>query len=325
MSTIKECQSVISSNEKLLKDCSEESKADYLQVIKTANEQLQKLLTCPLVNQIAVVKNESSKLDHHIRTIERTLAGQPIFYGNNDKEAEGFISIMEQLFYLLVTQVDAALESDFLIHLRLKFGINVFNQMQTSNMPLNSFENVKKFIRVRFGGNYNAFQRVSRIFDVQFDKNEKFQIYATKLNTEISNSLAAIKEHYSKVNGQQEVTAEQVMEFMGGILASENIRRNFFEIHKDMTKDFDNLTGAISVMNQAEFYRERQIASSPVNDTFFSRGQNWQNNKNRGRFYNNNSNTQNRQNSEKPVGDPNLANRNLTHFTSVFGEKSPFY
>ena len=51
-------------------------------------------------------------------------------------------------------------------------------------------------------------------------------------------------------------------------LASENIRRNFFDIHKDMTKDFDVLTGAVSVMNQAEFYRERQIASSPGNDTF---------------------------------------------------------
>ena len=65
--------------------------------------------------------------------------------------------------------------------------------------------------------------------------------------------LTRVKEHYSKVNGQQELTAEQVMEFMGVILASENIRRNFFEINKDMTKDFDKLTGA--VMNQAEFYR----------------------------------------------------------------------
>ena len=50
-------------------------------------------------------------------------------------------------------------------------------------------------------------------------------------------------------------------------LASENIRRNFFDIHKDMTKDFDVLT-AVSVMSQADFYRERQIASSPGNDTF---------------------------------------------------------
>ena len=106
-------------------------------------------------------------------------------------------------------------------------------------MPLNTFENVKKFVRERFGGNYNAYQRVSRIFDVHFNPNDKFQIYATKLNQEISNSLAAIKDHYAKINVDSELTPDQVMEFMGGILASENIRRNFHDIHKEMYKDFD--------------------------------------------------------------------------------------
>jgi hypothetical protein len=268
MFTFKDCQGLITHCEKMLKEGAEENKEHYLLTVKTANEQLQKILLNPPVNQVVEVKSESKKSDHNVRTIERTLAGQPIFFGNNDKEAEGFIAIMEQLFYLLVTQVDINLESDFLVHLKLRFGTNVFSQMQTCNLPLNTFEAVKKFIRERFGGNYNAFQRVSRIFDVPFNPTDKFQIYATKLNQEISNSLVAIKEHYAKINKNDDLSPDQVMEFMGGILASENIRRNFFDIHKDMTKDFDVLTGAVSVMNQAEFYRERQIASSPGNDTF---------------------------------------------------------
>ena len=103
---------------------------------------------------------------------------------------------MEQLFYLLVTQVDSELEPDFLIHMKLRFGLNVFNQLQTCSAPLNSFEKVHNFLRDGFGGNYNAFQRVSRIFDVPFNPNDKFQIYATKLNQELNNSHSAIKEHY---------------------------------------------------------------------------------------------------------------------------------
>ena len=270
MFTIKDCQTLLTHYEKMVKEGVPENKEHYLKTVKTVNEQLQKILLEPPVAQNAVVKNESHKLNQNVRTIERTLAGQPIFHGSDDKEAEGFIAIMDQLFYLLVTQVDTSLEPDFLVHLKFRFGINVLSQMQTCNINLNTFESVNKFIRERFGGNYNAFQRVSKIFDKPFNLNDKFQIYTTKLNQEISNSLAAIKDHYAKINenANAQLTPDQVMEFMGGILASENIRRNFFDIHKDMTKDFDVLTGAVSVMNQAEFYRERQNASSPANDTF---------------------------------------------------------
>jgi hypothetical protein len=329
MFTIKDAQGLITHCEKMLKEGAEENKEHYLKTVKTANEQLQKLLLAPPVNQNAVVKSESHKIDHNVRTIERTLAGQPIFYGNNDKEAEGFISIMEQLFYLLVTQIDPNLEADFLVHLKLRFGVNVFSQMQTCKMQLNTFESIKKFIRERFGGNYNAFQRVSRIFDVPFNPNDKFQIYATKLNQEVSNSLAAIKDHYAKINENDQLTPEQVMEFMGGILAAENIRRNFFDIHKDMTKDFDVLTGAVSVMNQAEFYRERQIAAIPGNDTFFSRGHPKQSNRNRPRFLGNNSgpNTQKQENrkfGDKNSDDPNFDENRTNFVTSIYGENSPF-
>ena len=213
MFTIKDCQGLITHCEKMLKEGAEENKEHYLLTVKTANEQLQKILLNPPVNQVVEVKSESKKSDHNVRTIERTLAGQPIFFGNNDKEAEGFIAIMEQLFYLLVTQVDINLESDFLVHLKLRFGTNVFSQMQTCNLLLNSFEAVKKFIRERFGGNYNAFKRVSRIFDVPFNPTDQFQIYATKLNQKISNSLVAIKEYNAKINENYDLSPDQVMEF----------------------------------------------------------------------------------------------------------------
>ena len=121
---------------------------------------------------------------------------------------------MKQLFYLLVTEVDSKLEPDFLVHLKLRFGINVFSQMQTCNINLNNFDSVKKIISERFGGNYNALQRISRIFDIPFNPNDKFPINATKLNQEISNSLTAIKDHYSKINENTQLTPEQVMEFM---------------------------------------------------------------------------------------------------------------
>ena len=120
MNNFSEIQKAITLAEKMLKDCTDESKPVYLETIKQANEKLQKMLSEPEVHVTPEIKSEpKKKLDQHIRTIERTVASQPIFYGNNDKEAEEFIPVMEQLFYLLVTQVDSELEPDFMIHMKL--------------------------------------------------------------------------------------------------------------------------------------------------------------------------------------------------------------
>ena len=113
MFTLKDAQGLITHCEKMLKDRAPENKEHYMRTIKTANEQLQKILLESNIAQTVSVKSESKELDHNVRTIERTLAGQPIFFGHDDKEAESFISIMEQLFYLLVTQIDPDLETDF--------------------------------------------------------------------------------------------------------------------------------------------------------------------------------------------------------------------
>jgi TPP-dependent 2-oxoacid decarboxylase len=87
MNNFTEIQKALTLAEKMLKDCTEESKPVYLETVKQANEKLQKMLSDPQVFLPAVIKSEPKKLDQHIRTIERTVASQHIFHGNNDKEA----------------------------------------------------------------------------------------------------------------------------------------------------------------------------------------------------------------------------------------------
>lgn len=79
MFIIKECQSLITHCEKMLKKGAKESEEHYLLTMKTANDQLQKILLNPPGSQTVDIKNELKKLDNNVRTIERTLAGQPIF------------------------------------------------------------------------------------------------------------------------------------------------------------------------------------------------------------------------------------------------------
>ena len=217
------------------------------------------------------VKTEGSYQNQNAKLIERTLAAQPIFYGTDTAEAEGFLNKMEQLFILLVKEVDPNLESEFVMHAKLKFGTNVFSQMRASEEKLDTFVKFKKFITSRFAGQYNAFRRVSKIFDIPFNSNDKYHVYSTKLTEELQSCVEAIKEHYGNIDESKPLSAETVVEFFGGLLMAQKIKIADYQIYRDMVLDFDRLTSATTVAAKAEFYRER--TSSASNSTFWAGNQ----------------------------------------------------
>jgi hypothetical protein len=224
------------------------------------------------------VKTENSSQNQNVRLIERTLAAQPTFYGTDTVEAEGFLNKMEQLFILLVKEVDPNLEAEFVMHAKLKFGSSVFSQMRASEEKLDTFAKFKKFVTTRFAGQYNAFQRVSKIFDIQFNSNDKYHVYSTKLTEELQSCVEAIREHYGNIDKSKPLSAESVVEFFGGLLMAQKIKIADYQIYRDMVLDFDRLTSATTVAAKAEFYRERTGNAS--NSTFWAGNQNKSNNQN---------------------------------------------
>ena len=72
-----------------------------------------------------ILKTEANHQSQNAKLIERTLAAQPTFYGTDTVEAEEFLNKIDQLYMLLVKEVDPSLESDFVMHAKLKFGSNV--------------------------------------------------------------------------------------------------------------------------------------------------------------------------------------------------------
>jgi predicted ATP-grasp superfamily ATP-dependent carboligase len=78
--------------------------------------------------------------------------------------------------------------------------------MRAAYKKWDTFQKFKKFVTERFCGQYNAFQRVSMIFDIDF--NDKYHVYATKLNEELQSSIEAIREHYFNIDNTKELSAE---------------------------------------------------------------------------------------------------------------------
>ena len=196
----------------------------------------------------------------------------PEFFGTNIQETEKFVSKLDQLFDLLVQNVDSKYETIFLNNVFRRLSESVYKTMNTSKSDVSTYANFKIFIKAHYGGQLNAFQCVSRIFDINYNPEAKFHIYSSKLAEEVRNAKGAIEAHFKDVNkAGSELSADQVLDFFGALIFTEELKKSHFHIFKDITLDFDKLKDCNAVATKAEYFRER-LSGNPVNEnSFFTR------------------------------------------------------
>lgn len=88
----------------------------------------------------------------------------------------------------------------------------------------------------------NAYQTFSKVFEIPFNKDEKFHDFASKPKNELRTAHVAVKKHFRPVKDKNQLSSKQLMEFFGGMIFSEELKKNFFEIYKDLTTAFDNMS-----------------------------------------------------------------------------------
>ena len=222
----------------------------------------------PISSSSSDTVNSDKLYDRGVKAISSALKELPTYNGLNISETERYLAKLNQFFTLLVTGVNENLEGEFLSQIKLKLGDNVWKHLDTTKPDISNFEKYKIFINTNYGGFQNAFQVVNRAFDIEFDPNQKNFIFSNKLTDELRTSLAAIKRHYNKIDGDKELTASECIDFIGALCVSQKLKEHDWELFRDMTNDFDKLKSANEVAQKAEFYRER-LQSSTVNSTSF--------------------------------------------------------
>ena len=211
----------------------------------------------PISSSSSDTVNSDKLYDRGVKAISSALKELPTYNGLNISETERYLAKLNQFFTLLVTGVNENLEGEFLSQIKLKLGDNVWKHLDTTKPDISNFEKYKIFINTNYGGFQNAFQVVNRAFDIEFDPNQKFFIFSNKLTDELRTSLAAIKRHYNKIDGDKELTASECIDFIGALCVSQKLKEHHWELFRDMTNDFDKLKSANEVAQKAEFYRER--------------------------------------------------------------------
>jgi hypothetical protein len=239
--------------------------------VKAETERFEKSNDTPIPQQGG---NGDKAYDRGVKAISLALKDLPVYNGLNISETERYIAKLNQYYSLLVAEVDKNLEQEFLTLIRLKLGENVWKHIDTAKPDIKNFDKYLTYIRKTYGGQQNAFQVVSRAFDIQFKPEEKFFIYSNKLTNELRSSLLAIKGHYNDKNeSDKELTADNCIDFLGALIMSQNLKKDHWEIFRDMTNDMDTLKTANAVAQKAEYYRER-VQHAPSSSTFWGRNDN---------------------------------------------------
>ena len=101
--------------------------------------------------------------------------------GESISETENFLNKLDQLYQLLVVDIDSSLEPFFLNNIFRRLGHSVYKALKSKKNKIETFAEFKIFVKKNFGGQLNAFQSVSRIFDVKNDQDDKFHVYTGRL------------------------------------------------------------------------------------------------------------------------------------------------
>ena len=239
MSTLKEYRDQISFYKKLVAEETDDIKKAAFNVsldkaieqnlkfaeltVKAETERIEKGHVTPTPHQVG---NGDKAYDRGVKAISLALKDLPVYNGLNIMETERYTAKLKQYYSLLVSEVDNNLEQEFLTQIRLKLGENVWKHIDTAKPDIKNFDNYLSYIRKTYGGQQNAFQVVSRAFDIEFRPDEKFFVYSNKLTNELRSSLLAMKGHYNDKNeGDKELTADNCIDFLGALIMSQNLKK----------------------------------------------------------------------------------------------------
>ena len=265
-------QTTIQFLEDKIKTSSDDIKDGYVTALTQAQLSLTKMLL-----SAGEVKPDTTNITYkrttNIKSIENAL-NETTFNGCDINETTRFIERLEKVYMITVSDVDVTLATDFLKLVKLRLSDAVFKNLIASKVDVTTFDKLKQWLKTTYGGNFNAFQILQRAWDIEFKPEDKFAVYAQKVSEELRTGLAAIQKQHKEINGSSSTLSnDATMEFVAGLLVSNNLRAHCWPIFKDMVNDMDKMMTSTEVANKAEYYRERlgnDFIGSP-SDTFWAK------------------------------------------------------
>ena len=200
---------------------------------------------------------------------------------------EKFIAEMDQIYQVEVqgqlTELPR-LEDDFTRATKRLLTNVMYSQMAKSGHDTRTWNNLKKYLVTNHGSKITMFQHLSRLWNLEHKPEEKFTDFCAKLEEQIHTASLHIKKLFTKNHTQEgqdaaEMSADDVFQLVGAMLASIQVKKNHEDIFKAMIKKMDSHWTASSLGADAQDYIDRlgstnNIASTGAEIAFIAKAKN---------------------------------------------------
>ena len=201
---------------------------------------------------------------------------------------EKFIAEMDQIYQVEVqgqlTELPR-LEDDFTRATKRLLTNVMYSQMAKSGQDTTTWDNLKKYLVTNHGSKITMFQHLSRLWNLEHKHEEKFTDFCAKLEEQIHTASLHIKKLFKKNHTQAgqdsiEMSADDVFQLVGAMLASIQVKKNHEDMFKAMIKKMDSHWTASSLGADAQDYIDRlgstnNVASTGAEIAFVANAKNW--------------------------------------------------
>ena len=240
----------------IIKYCDERLKAQKEgKVVMEQSDGTREQSLIPLSGQDMVQSmQKTAKLQQIIETVRATTKLK------TGDSVEAFVCGLNQIYVIEIKpQLNEmpSLETEFVKVAKTLLTYPMFTQLQKSGKTINNWSDLEKYLISTHGTKISNFQHLHRLWNCQLQEHERFADFGSRLEEKIHHASRTIQASFKKSHSDTDMTAGDVFNLVGAMLAAQQIRIANEDAYKSLIKTIDKNWSASSVLSDAADYADK--------------------------------------------------------------------
>ena len=209
---------------------------------------------------------KTAKLQQIIETVRATTKLK------TGDSVESFVCGLNQIYVIEIKpQLNEmpSLETEFVKVAKTLLTYPMFTQLQKSGKTINNWSDLEKYLISTHGTKISNFQHLHRLWNCQLQEHERFADFGSRLEEKIHHASRTIQASFKKSHSDTDMTAGDVFNLVGAMLAAQQIRIANEDAYKSLIKTIDKNWSASSVLSDAADYADKMQSGEFAAPTVF--------------------------------------------------------
>ena len=244
--------------DRIIKTCDERLKAAKEEKDLNPDNSGQNSLTQFNGDQMVKSMQETAKMQQILDTVRGMKKMKP---GDNTEE---FVCGLNQVYCIevkpLLTTMPS-LETEFVNCAKGLLTYPMFTQLEKSGKQITTWSDLEKYLISTHGSKISNFQHLHRLWNCQLQEHERFADFGSRLEEKIHHASMHIQASFKKSHSDADMTADDVFNLVGAMLAAQQIRIANEDAYKSLIKTIDKNWSASSLLSDASEYADKMSST----------------------------------------------------------------